>query len=73
MVVDVDPETQLARLVARDGLSEAEAGARLAAQASPEERRAVADIVIDNSGSVTDLKAQIGPLWRFLTSADARN
>ena len=73
IVVDVDPETQLARLVARDGLDAADAQARLAAQASREQRRAVADIVIDNGGSVTDLKAQIVPLWQELTSADARN
>ena len=73
VVVDVDPETQLARLVARDGLDAADAQARLAAQASREQRRAVADIVIDNGGSVTDLKAQIAPLWQELTSAGARN
>ena len=73
VVVDVDPETQLARLTARDGLNAAEGEARLAAQASREQRLAAADIVIDNRGSVTDLKAQIGLLWRFLTSADARN
>jgi dephospho-CoA kinase len=73
VVVDLDPETQLARLVARDGFDAADAQARLAAQATREERRAVADVVIDNSGSVTDLKAQIGPLWEFLTSTEARN
>jgi dephospho-CoA kinase len=73
VVVDVDPATQLARLVARDGLDAADAQARLAAQASQEERRAVADVVIDNRRDVTDLKAQIGPLWQFLTSAEARN
>ena len=73
VVVDVDPETQLARLAARDGLTPAEGEARLAAQASREQRLAAADIVIDNRGSVTDLKAQIGPLWRFLTSANSRN
>jgi dephospho-CoA kinase len=73
VVVDVDQQTQLARLVARDGLTEPDARARLAAQASQEQRRAVADIVIDNGGSVTDLKAQIGRLWRFLTSTKARN
>lgn len=71
VVVDVDRQAQLERLVARDGLTEADARARLAAQASREQRRAVADIVIDNGGSVTDLKAQIDPLWRFLTSAKA--
>ncbi len=73
VVVDVDQETQLARLAARDGLPEPDARARLAAQVSRQERRAVADIVIDNGGSVTDLKAQIGPLWQRLTAAVARN
>jgi dephospho-CoA kinase len=73
VVVDVDPETQLARLVARDGFDAADARARLAAQATREERRAVADVVIDNSADVTDLKTQIGPLWEFLTSAQTRN
>ena len=73
VVVDVDPDTQVARLVARDGFDEADARARLAAQATREQRRAVADIVLDNSGSVTDLKTQIDPLWQFLTSAEARN
>ena len=73
LVVDVDQQTQLVRLVTRDGLTEADARARLAAQASREQRRAAADIVIDNSGSVTDLKTQIGPLWHELTSVEARN
>jgi dephospho-CoA kinase len=73
VVVDVDPETQLARLAARDGFDAAQAQARLAAQASREQRRAVADVVIDNTGSVTDLKAQIVPLWQFLTAARAKN
>ena len=73
LVVDVDQQTQLVRLVTRDGLTEADARARLAAQASREQRRAAADIVIDNGGSVTDLKTQIGPLWHELTSVEARN
>ena len=73
VVVDVDPDTQVARLVARDGFDEADARARLGALATREQRRAVADIVLDNSGSVTDLKTQIDPLWQFLTSAEARN
>jgi dephospho-CoA kinase len=73
VVVDLDQETQLARLVARDGFDAADAQARLAAQATREERRAVADVVMDNSGNVTDLKAQIGPLWEFLTSTEAWN
>jgi dephospho-CoA kinase len=73
VVVDVDPETQLARLVARDGLDATAAKARLAAQASREQRLAVADIVVDNTGSVTDLKTRIDDLWHDLPSVEARN
>jgi dephospho-CoA kinase len=70
VVVDVDPETQLSRLLARDGMTRAEAEARLAAQAGRERRLAAADVVIDNSGSVTQLKDQIDDLWSDLSTAD---
>ena len=52
LVVDADPEVQVARLVARDGGDEAQARAILAAQASREDRLAAADDVIENSGSM---------------------
>jgi dephospho-CoA kinase len=71
--VDADPETQVARLVARDGLSEEAALSRLAAQASREERRAAADVVLANQGSVTDLQSQIARLWPELNEPDAGN
>jgi dephospho-CoA kinase len=67
VVVDVDPETQLNRLVERDGFSEQEAVARIAAQMSRTERLAAADIVIDNRGSPTDLEQQIDDLWSKLS------
>ena len=73
VVVDADPETQLARLRARDGLSECAAQARLAAQASRHERRAAADWVLENRGSVSDLLGQIRALWAELTEPDAGN
>ena len=73
VVVDADPETQLARLRARDGLSEYAAQARLAAQASRHERRAAADSVLENRGSVSDLLGQIRALWAELTEPDAGN
>jgi dephospho-CoA kinase len=73
VVVDVDPATQRERMIARDGFTPAEAESRIAAQASRDQRRAVADHVIDNSGSVTELKQQIGDLWVKLTATDARN
>ena len=73
VVVDADPETQVARLAARDGLTEDAARARLAAQASREERRAAADVVLSNQGSVTDLRGQIARLWPELNERGAGN
>ena len=73
VVVDADPDIQLARLRSRDGLSEEAALARLAAQASREERRAAADVVLSNSGRVTDLHRQIRHLWAELSEGGAGN
>jgi dephospho-CoA kinase len=50
VVVDTDPETQVARLATRDGLSEEAARSRLAAQATREDRRAAAGVVLSNQG-----------------------
>jgi dephospho-CoA kinase len=71
VVVDVDPATQRARLLRRDGFTEAEAERRIAAQATREDRLAAADVVLDNSGSVTQLKRRIRNLWDELNPADA--
>ncbi len=71
VVVDVEPETQLSRLQARNGFNRAEAEARVAAQATREQRLAAADIVIANHGTVTQLREQIADLWLKLTSPDA--
>ena len=68
VVVDLDPATQLRRLQERSGLSAEEAQARLDAQASREQRLAVADRVLDNNGSPDDLRRQVGQLWVQLTS-----
>ena len=72
VVVDVDPGTQRDRLLQRDGFTEDEAERRIAAQATREERLAAADVVLDNSGSVTQLKSRIRHLWDELNPADAR-
>jgi dephospho-CoA kinase len=72
VAVDVDHETQINRLMARNGFSRAEAESRIAAQASNEDRKAAADVVLDNSGSLAQLKDQIEALWALLTSAGAR-
>ncbi len=66
VVVDVPEQVQVARLVAARGMSEADALARIEAQASREERLAAADVVLDNSGSVDDLGAQVDRLWSDL-------
>ena len=72
VTVDVDQETQVQRLIARNRFSRAEAESRIAAQATREERRAAADVVLDNTGSVAQLREQIAALWTVLTSAGAR-
>lgn len=64
VVVDVPTEVQLARVRERDGLGEAEAKARIGAQASREARLAAADVVISNNGSFGDLEQQVDRFWR---------
>ena len=63
IVVDVPPDLQLERLVSQRGMAAEQASARMAAQASREQRLAVADIVIDNSGSLDDLDRRVTELW----------
>ena len=62
LVVEADPETRVARLVQR-GLTAEDARARIAAQATDEQRRAVADVVLDNSGTPEELAAQVDRFW----------
>ena len=62
LVVESDPEIRVARLVQR-GLTEQDARARIAAQATDEQRRAVADVVLDNSGTPDALAAQVDRFW----------
>ncbi len=63
VVVDAPVERRVERLVGR-GLAEADARARIAAQATRAEREAVADVWLDNDGSVADLVAAVDVLWR---------
>jgi dephospho-CoA kinase len=62
LVVEADTDTRVRRLVGR-GLSEDDARARISAQATDEQRRAVADVVLDNSGTVEALEAQVERFW----------
>jgi dephospho-CoA kinase len=64
IVVWVDPKTQLRRLHERDGLTEKEARQRIAAQMPLDEKRARADVVIDNSGSRDDTQRQVEAIYR---------
>ncbi len=66
VVVDVPPRIQLDRLVRLRGMSREQAQARMAAQASREQRLAIAGIVVDNSGSLAELDRQAGELWAEL-------
>jgi dephospho-CoA kinase len=72
VTVDADHETQIQRLMLRNGLSRAEAESRTAAQASREDRKRAADVVLDNTGSLAQLREQIDALWAELSSAVAR-
>jgi dephospho-CoA kinase len=62
LVVETDLETRMARLVDR-GLSADDARARIASQASDEQRRAVADVVLRNDGDRDALAAQVDRFW----------
>ncbi|MCX2969003.1 MULTISPECIES: dephospho-CoA kinase [Streptomyces] len=66
VVVDASQETRLRRLTELRGMPEDEARARMAAQATRAERRAVADHVIDNDGPLEALEPQVRALWESL-------
>lgn len=66
VVVDTPVETAVERLVTHRGFTEDDARARVAAQATREQRRAIADVVIDNHGTPEDLQPQIDALWARL-------
>jgi dephospho-CoA kinase len=66
LVVDVDPEVALERLVAHRGMREDDVRARMGRQASRDERLARADRVIDNSGTPDDLVAQVDAAWEWI-------
>ncbi|TDW28589.1 dephospho-CoA kinase [Cryobacterium psychrophilum] len=64
VVVHADAETRIVRMIRDRGLSRAEAAARISAQASDSERLAIADVVIDNTGTVDATRAQADMVWR---------
>ena len=66
LVVDTPVEVAVRRLVDQRGMPEADARARIANQATREERRAMADHVIDNSGERADLEAAVDRAWAWM-------
>jgi len=66
VVVDVAPRVQAERLARERGMTQAQAEARMKAQASRKERLAIATIVVDNSGSLAELDRETGELWAEL-------
>jgi len=68
VIVEAPEAVRLERLVGR-GMAEDDARRRMAAQASDADRRKVADVVVDNSGSEEDLESQIDSLWARLTAS----
>ncbi len=63
VVVDASADTRLHRLMELRGMSREEAGHRLNSQASDAERLAVADVVIDNEGTIDHTHEQVDALW----------
>lgn len=63
VVVDASPETQLHRLVRLRGMTEQDARARMAAQATREKRLEIADIVIDNDVPLDELRRRVQEVW----------
>jgi dephospho-CoA kinase len=72
VVVHADEETRVTRVVQQRGMDEADARARIKAQASEEQRRAIADVLLDNSASQDQLVEEARAVWhnRVLPLAD---
>jgi dephospho-CoA kinase len=66
IVVDVDPDIAVERLVMQRGMTEEDARSRMSRQASREQRRARADVVIDNRGTPSDLARQVDAIWDWI-------
>jgi dephospho-CoA kinase len=72
IVVDTPEDVAVRRLVEQRGFSEDDARARVAAQISREQRRQLADLVLDNSGDRLALDAEIDRAWAWLQAQAAR-
>jgi dephospho-CoA kinase len=72
IVVDAPDEIRLQRLTEDRGLTPGHARERMAAQAGRDQRLAIADIVVDNSGTLDDLDDQVAEVWSILRDLAAR-
>ncbi|HYK88221.1 MAG TPA: dephospho-CoA kinase [Acidobacteriota bacterium] len=72
IVVTCDPGLQLSRLIHRDGLTEQQAKARIAAQLPVEEKLKLADYTIDTSGTLKETRDQIEAVYRDLVLRELR-
>jgi dephospho-CoA kinase len=72
IVVDVDPDIAVERLVMQRGMDEEDVRSRMSRQASREERRARADVVIDNRGTLDDLARQVDAIWDWIEGLRVR-
>ncbi len=68
VVVDIDPEVAIARLVQFRNMNEEDARRRMASQASREDRLKVADRIIDNSGNPESLGSQVDDVWDWFAT-----
>lgn len=68
LVVDVDPEVAVRRLVEQRGMREADVRARMTRQATREERLARADFVIHNDDTLDDLATQVDAAWEWIAT-----
>jgi dephospho-CoA kinase len=66
VVVSTPEETQVARVTASRDLSATEVRTRIAAQSPPELRAGVADVILDNEGTIEELEGQVDRLWAEL-------
>ncbi|MEO3803973.1 dephospho-CoA kinase [Nonomuraea sp. B1E8] len=72
IVVDAADEVRVRRLAEHRGMPESDARARIAAQASREDRLAAADIVVPNEGSLDELDTRVAEVWDELTRRAGR-
>ncbi|CAB4644180.1 unannotated protein [freshwater metagenome] len=70
IVVDIDPELAVGRLVSQRGMSEQDARSRIERQTSREKRREIADWVIDNGGDLASLESQVKLVWKWMQTLE---